>query len=203
MLKAESNAQIHAWNRPPCRGVRPARARARTPREARPIPLHGYRTAMFTLSFGREISEPSEVHFVGSKGLLFVLFCFNFSAYFFFSDRVSHPMQSVFLPPLPEVCECLASAVFIVCVRRTARCPVRIFQLLFHPHGPPTTPFRSLHQCPTATPTLTCSRKENHRMCVCVCVRVCVCESPFVCVRERERWLICSKRESTDHIRLS
>ena len=111
---------------------------------------------------------------------VYFLFCFvlTFQPTFFFSDHVSHPMQSVFLPPLPEVCECLASAVFIVCVRRTARCPVRIFQLLFHPHGPPTTPFRSLHQCPTATPTLTCSRKENHRVCVCVCVRACVC----VCV---------------------
>ena len=113
---------------------------------------------------------------------VYFLFCFvlTFQPFFFFSDRVSHPMQSVFLPPLPEVCECLASAVFIVCVRRTARCPVRIFQLLFHPHGTP-------HPVPFSPPMPHCNPHPHtlpERESPCVCVCVCVCESPCVCVRE-------------------
>lgn len=142
------------------------------------------------------------VYFVPCFFFFFFFFLFNLSAHFFvlfcFSDRVSHPMQSVSLPPLPEVCECLASAVFIVCVRRTARCrSVRIFQLLFHPHWPPPP-----NPVPFSPPIPHCNLHPHvlpERESPCVCACMCVCERE----RERERWLICSKKESTDHIRLS
>ena len=95
---------------------------------------------------------------------------------FFFSDRVSHPMQSVSLPPLPEVCEFLASAVFIVCVRRTARCPVHIFQLLFHPHGPTPHPVPFSPPIPHSNPhPHALLERESPCVYVCVRARVCVC----------------------------
>ena len=94
------------------------------------------------------------MHFVGSKGLLFVLFCFNLSAFFFF-----------FLIVFPIQCRVFSS-------RRSLRF-VNVWLLRFllsvsdvQPdvlsasssfcsiHTAPLTPFRSLHQCPTATPTL-------------------------------------------------
>lgn len=152
------------------------------------------------------------MHFVGSKGLCSV--CFFFLFLFFLTFQPTFLFCFVFPIVVPIQCRVFPS-------RRSLRF-VNVWLLRFllsvsdvqpdvlsasssfcsiHTGPLPPTPFRSLHLSPTATSTLTCSQKENHRVCVRVCARVCVCERARE--RERERWLICSKKESTDHIRLS
>ena len=132
------------------------------------------------------------MHFVGSKGLCSV--CFFFLFLFFLTFQPTFLFRFVFPIVFPIQCRVFPS-------RRSLRF-VNVWLLRFllsvsdvqpdvlsasssfcsiHTGPLPPTPFRSLHLSPTATSTLTCSQKENHRVCVSVCARVCVC------VRERER----------------
>lgn len=128
------------------------------------------------------------MHFVGSKGLLcsvFFFFFFSFS-FFFLTFQPTFLFCFVFPIVFPIQCRVFPShrslrfvnvwlLRFLLSVSDVQPDVVLSASSSFcsiHTGPLPPTPFRSLYLSPTATSTLTCSQKENHR----VCVRVCVCE---------------------------